>query len=303
VYAETQQFNGDFMNNILDVVNVINMMIAMLTAPAAILAGWLLTPDWTFGDFFGLREYLYEIWVLVSNIVYIIFAILLLWMAANGIFHPKDDYEYTIKKRLPVFLVGILMVPFTWFIVSFTLTMVNKGIAVVMSVPMGTIVNIASEDDDESAWNYRMIPTYIELDFGEEGGAYGSPENLKCQKDGNAGNGEPCISPAEFISKNKAGPFYMIMIYAYDIFKIQNGDFIDNEDLCNQAGENNDSCIRTLTGILARFLFHIIWAFFFSILLIALSVVLLYRAFMLWIYIMFSPMFGLAVFFKKFDGV
>ena len=90
----------------------------------------------------------------------------------------------------------------------------------------------------------------------------------------------------------------MIMVYAYDIFKVQNSDFIDQEELC-RADQDYEDCIRSLTGVLARGIFHVIWALFFSLLLIGLAVVLLYRAFTLWIYIMFSTMFGLAVFFKK----
>jgi len=51
-----------------------------------ILAGWLLSPDWTMGDFFGLRAYFKEVWILVANIVYIIFALMLLYMAIMQIF-------------------------------------------------------------------------------------------------------------------------------------------------------------------------------------------------------------------------
>jgi len=38
------------------------------------------------GDFFGLRAYFQEVWVLVANIVYIIFALMLLFMAIMQIF-------------------------------------------------------------------------------------------------------------------------------------------------------------------------------------------------------------------------
>ena len=94
---------------------------------------------------------------------------LLLWMAAMGIFgNPESDY--VIKKKLPVFLLGILMVPFTWFIVSFTLTIVNKGIAVVMSIPRGTIIQISQ--DENSSFHDRTIPTYIELSFDETEAAH-----------------------------------------------------------------------------------------------------------------------------------
>lgn len=89
----------------------------------------------------------------------------------------------------------------------------------------------------------------------------------------------------------------MIMVYAYDIFKIQRNDLVNSKDFCTSS--TDESCIRSLTALLAKFTFNVLFSLVFSILLIALSVALLYRAFMLWIYIIFSPAFGLAVFFGK----
>lgn len=64
-----------------------------------ILAGWLLSPDWTMGDFFGLRPYFLQVWILVANIVYIIFALMLLYMAIMQIFGGPEN-EYAFKKKL-----------------------------------------------------------------------------------------------------------------------------------------------------------------------------------------------------------
>jgi hypothetical protein len=41
-----------------------------------------------------------------------------------------------------------------------------------------------------------------------------------------------CISPAEFLTQNQAGPFFIIMIYAYNIFKIQEADLTPLNNLC-----------------------------------------------------------------------
>lgn len=64
---------------------VINILYALLT-PLLMLAGWLLTPDWAFGEIFGMRPVLHDMWILVSNIVYVIFAFLLVAMAFMNIF-------------------------------------------------------------------------------------------------------------------------------------------------------------------------------------------------------------------------
>lgn len=63
----------------------INLMYALLT-PLLALAGWLLTPDWAFGEIFGMRVVLHDLWILISNIVYVIFAFLLVAMAFMNIF-------------------------------------------------------------------------------------------------------------------------------------------------------------------------------------------------------------------------
>jgi hypothetical protein len=120
---------------IIQLMNIVFAMISALLTPAVILAGWLLTPDWTMGDFFGLRPYFINVWVLVSNLVYIAFAIILLFMAIMQIFGGEKS-EYAFKARLPKFLIGILIVPFTWLIVSWTLSFANQATAAVLAIPM-----------------------------------------------------------------------------------------------------------------------------------------------------------------------
>lgn len=137
------------MEMIIQGMNLVFAMVTALLTPAVILAGWLLTPDWTMGDFFGLRPYFINVWVLVSNLVYIAFALILLFLAVMQIFGSESS-EYTFKKKLPQFLVGILMVPFTWLIVSWTLSFANQATAAVLSVPMGAIAGLESADSAKS---------------------------------------------------------------------------------------------------------------------------------------------------------
>lgn len=69
--------------------SLLNVGVATLTfliTPLIMLAGWLLSPDWTFGDIFLLRPVLHNLWVFVSNIVYVIFGFLLVFVAFANIF-------------------------------------------------------------------------------------------------------------------------------------------------------------------------------------------------------------------------
>jgi len=105
------------------------------------------------------------------------------------------------------------------------------------------------------------------------------------------------------LTENQAGPFFIIMIYAYNIFKIQEADLQPLKNFCTTETSSGTtqyqsakSCVENLMGILRDFGLSLIVTVFFAIMLIALCWVLLMRAIKLWIYIMLSPLFGLAYF-------
>ena len=307
VSSQDSGSGGDIIGNIVQIFNLIFLLMTFLMTPAIVLAGWLLSPDWTMGDFFGLRPYFINIWILVSNLVYIAFALLLLGMAVMQIFWSESHYAF--KKKLPRFLIGILIVPFTWLIVSWTLSFANQAVAAIMWIPFWAIESEQSQSGKKSILHLQTIPTEISLDFTKD-----APWSIKCN-DNALGQGTSwaidtsllgpwnqaigvwwntikCISPAEFITKNDAGPFFMIMIYAYDIFKIQETNIADFNLSCNQ--NNAKECMTELGQMLQKFWVGLITTIFFGIIVISLCWVLLARAFKLWLYIMFSPLFGLA---------
>lgn len=254
------------------------------------------------GDFFGLREYFLQVWVLVSNIVYIIFALLLLYMAIMQIF--SGESEFAFKQKLPQFLVGILIVPFTWLIVSWTLSFANQAVAAVLSVPMGAIGALNTNDPKTSMFHKRVIPTVLSFDLAkwqwkEAQGCKGGQTTLT-NADGTTSNVN-CISAAEFVTNNGSGPFFIILIYAYDIFQINTADLVQISNLCTTSSDKTSSsdCIKDMMGIIRTAGLGLIVTTFFGILIIALCWVLLARALKLWIYVMFSPLFWLAYFTKN----
>lgn len=112
--------------------------------PFAMLSSWLISPDWTFGDFIGLRPILHSLWVFVSNMVYVIFAAMLIVVAIANIFGQSDSYA--IKKMLPRFIIGVIMVPFTWWIVSASLSVSSYLTALVIRMPADTIMRTGTPD-------------------------------------------------------------------------------------------------------------------------------------------------------------
>lgn len=88
------------------------------------------------------------------------------------------------------------------------------------------------------------------------------------------------------------------MIYAYNIFKIQEADMTPLRNFCDPSKTSDTaqyksakSCVESLLGIVRDFGLSLIVTVFFAIMLVALCWVLLMRAIKLWIYIMLSPLF------------
>lgn len=80
-----------------------------------------LYPGWTNGTLFGLTEYLREIWILISNVVYFLFALILIVIAFMNII-GKNQGTWELKQAMPKFIVGVLIVPLSWFFVQFLLS-------------------------------------------------------------------------------------------------------------------------------------------------------------------------------------
>jgi len=71
-------------------------------------------------------------------------------------------------------LVGILIVPFTWLIVSWTLSFANQAVAAVLSIPMGSISKLNTGatpgKQNKSLWHMKVLPT--EFDFSDAQSGY-----------------------------------------------------------------------------------------------------------------------------------
>ncbi len=73
--------------------------------------------------------------------------------------------EYEMKKMLPKLVMGMLMVPFTWFIVSATLSVANILTASVIQLPVDTIHKASSAKIKEFFDEEKVIPKKITVDL------------------------------------------------------------------------------------------------------------------------------------------
>lgn len=179
-------------------------MYALLT-PLLMLAGWLLTPDWVFGEIFGLRPVFHNLWILISNIVYIIFAFLLVAMAFMNIFGHEGN-TWAIRAKLPRLIIGVISVPFTWLFVS--------AVVSISSILTASAIQIAGDlaPSDVSQFSFPM-PGSCTLDFTQSanGTATGS-KFLDCK---------PATAEKKFSDLFKSDDaFGIVSYYAYGVFKI-----------------------------------------------------------------------------------
>jgi len=84
-----------------------------------------------------------DIWILISNVVYFIFAFLLIFIAVMNIVGGGKD-KYQLKTAMPKFIVGILIVPFSWFAVQFILSLASFMSTVSLSLPYDTFQGMTS---------------------------------------------------------------------------------------------------------------------------------------------------------------
>ncbi|OIP55067.1 hypothetical protein AUK10_00115 [Candidatus Gracilibacteria bacterium CG2_30_37_12] len=270
-------------NTIISVLNLGIGVLTFLVTPLIMLAGWLLSPDWTFGEIFGLRPILHQLWILVSNVVYVIFGFMLVFVAFANIFGGENAKTYEMKTMLPKLVTGMLIVPFTWFIVSAVLSISNILTASVISLPMETILKSGGETS--TLLTDKIIPTHIFYVKGSDSGT-GSSQGMKNNGEFSASdcttNPQDCLSIKEFLTNGGGGAYNLLSVYAYGIFRIQGYKAITTEQKINKV-----------IDIASKLGFGIIFFVIFGILVIAIVYALFSRAMMLWLYAMFSPIFAL----------
>ncbi len=145
-------------NSLVAGLNIVLAALSFIVMPAIILASWLMSPDWTSGDAFGLRDVMHDIWIIVSNIIYFVYAILLIMIALGTIF-GKDSFSY--QKMLPKLALGILMVPFTWWLVQWTISLSTIMTASVISIPQEVMDGLPQKEG--SFWTTPLIPKDVTI--------------------------------------------------------------------------------------------------------------------------------------------
>ncbi len=148
------------LQSLVNGLNIILDVLTIIVTPAMILASWLMSPDWTSGDLFQIRPMIHDLWIVVSNVTYFIYAILLIFIALATIFN-SDKYGY--KQLLPKLALGILMVPLSWWFIQFTISLASVVTASVINMPTEVVIEY-SKKNATSWWTAPSIPKETKFD-------------------------------------------------------------------------------------------------------------------------------------------
>ena len=305
---------SDVVNDGIKIVNYILIMSSALLWAATALISLFLTPGWVNGTIFGLDGYMKEMWIMVSNVVYFIFAFILIMIAFMNIIGKWDKWE--LKSALPKFIVWVIMVPFTWFFVQFVLSISAILTVGVLTLPYDTFESkstykeaiaemqkiIKNPNATNTDWEIanEWIPTTFILNLSQ---------NLLSK---NKENETTFIKKDEFLAQwndrniseilawdGESGyensVFGVLGLYTYGIMQIQ---YLDTESWWMFW-----KAVWDITDMTLKLIFDALFIIVYLVLMIALFLALLVRGIKLWVYAMLSPAFGLLYFFDKADGV
>lgn len=299
--------------NIDKAVEILNGIITLAAALMGMITGFItmfLYPGWTNGTLFGLQEYLKTIWILISNVVYFIFAFILIAIAFMNII-GKGEWTWELKQAMPKFIVWVLIVPFSWFFVQFILSISAVLTVWVLTLPYDSFGNkdlFVQALEDKEFWDQEICKDII-ISFSWNFDWYSTDnvssesteldEKIQCRTDASDGGWKVTIrelitgQDADWnVSADGAGLqnsiFGVISIYSYGILKIDQLDTLNNGDL---------EVIKTGADLVFKIIFDVLFVVVYLILMVALLLALFVRWVRLWIYMMLSPVFGLLYFF------
>jgi len=277
-HSETKQTNNiNVLNHILGFVSVILWL-------ASMLVGAMIHPNWTYGDIVWLgwgNGVLKQMWILVSNVVYFVFALIFVGIAFLTIYKWES---YALKEKLPRFIAWILIVPFSWFIVQFVVSISSLLTYAVLVLPFDTMNTINPQMLDD-LWKTTVMCKEITIDTTPDNATPISPALNTCE------NGKKITLNDILNVEENEWIFGIMSIYTYGILEIQKINKITLTD----AG----SIVKTILSLSAASFFDVLFVVVYMLIMIALILALFVRWIYMWLYAMFSPAFWLLWFFWK----
>lgn len=275
------------------IIGISGSLIWWLTA----LVTLLLDPSWINWTMFGIWDHIKKIWIFVSNIVYFIFAGILVFISfVNIIWKWWNNFE--LKKSLPRLVIGILIVPISWFLVQFIISIASVLTVQIFTWPIETFVNNTNKAELENAKVKDWCTEWVINIQWTTSSATNTTNNNNTQGqkffDCKTRKDESLTKILNLKSDNwKVRIGWVFAIYTFWIMDVWTISKINNKDL---------DIIKSIFDLWAKVIFDIIFIIVYLIILIALFLVLFVRFIMIWIFMALSPVFWLFYFFWDWKG-
>ncbi len=265
------------------------------------LVGLFLNPSWTTGSVFWISEKLHDLWILVSNLVYFIFMLILLAIAfMNIIWQWKWVFE--LKQALPRLIIWILMVPLSWLLVSWVVSIASSLTASVITLPFESFKNTTAIQQLEKTnicistdiwnlnwhhanpWEYKAWGENKQWTNAWDTTILNNWDNqvvLSCKQ----------TKSIKEIMDSPNWAFWILNFYTYWVMAIDEKMKVFSNSLWDK--------VDSLFSVLWKIWFDWIFIIIYFILVAALFLALFVRWIRLWIFMVFSPIFWLFFFFWK----
>jgi len=278
VYSMTSEFTfaKELSTEVIEWINGFYQIVWWILWILTQLVWILLTPDWINWNVIWISWHIKELWVMISNIVYFIFAILIIIIAFMNIIGKWEKWE--LKQALPKFIIWVLIVPFSWFFIQFIISISSLLSASVLALPFNTIWT-------EMAWKLDQIPICTEMTIRKISEWDSNSESSQCDQ-----KVEDQKKLSEILEWNWM--YWLINVYTYWIFNVDKFEQL-------KTSSTNTWLIKTLLNLTIKKVAEILMIVIYLILVVSLALALFTRMMWLWLYMVFSPVFWLLFFFWK----
>lgn len=296
--SQTSQSTFDKAKNTVAEVTVwISTMVSLLLWLMTYLVTMFLSPEWTNGSLFGMNSKFKEIWIFVSNFVYLAFAFILIAIAFMNIIW-KWEWNFAFKQAIPRFILWILIVPFSWFLVNFLVSLSSILFVWAMNLPSDIFTDYNKNLDKitvpkNCTIDLKNLTDNTKKDDGKE-----VPKSIyDCWEKDEKWNYKETVSLKDVLWQWDASSwvFWIMSTYTYGILNLNEFDELNTQKIL-------DWNLNTIWDIVVHVVFNLLFIVVYALLMIALGLAVMIRWIWLWIYIMLSPLMGLMIFFWKAPG-
>jgi len=258
-------------------------IVAALLGLLTFLVGLFLYPEWTSGSIVWLwwsDGALKTMWIMMSNVVYFIFALIFIWIAFMNII-GKDWETYGLKTAMPRFIIWVLIVPFTWFFVQFILSISSILTVWVLSLPYDTFKDTYMKIDKLE--QVKFCKDYVINTWTLTWSTF----PIGCKE-----WSKDAMSLSDIVNpKNSDSLFWITTVYTYWVMALDENGKLYSQNIINWINDIIDLWLKAI--------FDLVFLIVYALLMIALALALFVRWVYLWFYAMLSPVFWLLYFFKK----